>query len=315
MYKRCLALALALAWVPTAYAALPPCPKHPVRVDPLDRANATTTPFWYVSFYEFLGHPLVVGALSRGIDDGLTPEATNVVKSGKCEVRVPVPLKNVSGGGVSLNPVYPAGAGFGIIALPDLRYGAPNDLKVRYRLGFSVDNTALVEAGEWLDIAQLEFRWNVFEDLKDPASASTVYRIRKTQRDKEDLVIEVIETSVAYPAIGMRPPVSERVVAVIPTQLDESQTPIALRWTQTVMGAQEDASAATPDGEGGLPRKEVASYLEVIGPNGKVVYSVALSSQWANSLSMGLLDYNIGDASMYNGRFGAEMTDTSLSIE
>jgi hypothetical protein len=82
-----------------------------------------------------------------------------------------------------------------------------------------------------------------------------------------------------------------------------------------VLSGQESASAQTSGGEGGLPRKEVASFLEVIGPEGKVLYHVALSSQWANSLSMGLLDYNIGDASKYDGRFGAEITDTSLRVE
>lgn len=322
MYKRCLPLALALAYIPNAYA-FPPCPKDGVQLFELPNSSATqATPFWYEGYYGLVGNPLVTGGLKDRTDADLTSKSGNVPSNGKCHDRVRIPMNNVSNGIVPLQPVYPEGAGFGIVALPDLRYGTPDNLGIFYRLGFSVDNFALANSGEWLDIAQLEFRWNVVDDPKDPASA--VYRIRKTQHAKKGLVIEVIETRTEYPAIGMRPPVRERVVATIPTLEGQFYTPIALRWTQVIaprhdieppgeIGLPIDEPAAISSIEGGLVKDNVTSSLEVIDPNGKMIYSIALPAQWANSLSMGLLDYHIEKASDYADRFGAEMKNTSLS--
>jgi hypothetical protein len=53
----------------------------------------------------------------------------------------------------------------------------------------------------------------------------------------------------------------------------------------------------------------------VLGPTGGVLYGIPLPRQWANSLSMGLLNYNIGKESDYSGRYGAEMMGTSLCAE
>jgi hypothetical protein len=326
MHKCCLALALALGWVPTAFAEMPPCPKQPLRVDPLQRAgdgSSSTTPYWYMSYYELLGNPLVVGVIQGESGSGPTPESTTIAKAGKCEVRVPVPLEHASSGSVSLNPTYPDGAGFGIVALPDLRYNTPGGLRVRYTLGFSVDNHKLAEAGEWLDIAQLEFRWNEIDDHKDPAAVSAVYRIRKTQLEKDRLAIEVIEVRTPYAAVGSRPPVFERVVATITAKEDASATPIALRWSQVISTPEDDKASGDSTATGNIiigpptleTKNEVASFLEVIGPGDRVLYGMPLPGQWANSLSMGLLNYNIGKESDYSGRYGAEMMGTSLCAE
>lgn len=327
MYKRCLPLALTLAWIPNAYA-FPPCPLNLVELIELTSTNATqTNPFWYTGYYGLVGNPLVTGGLKGRIDRTPTSDSVQVPTNGKCHDRVPVPMANHSDGSVRLQPVYPEGAGFGIVALPDLRYGTPDNLRLLYTLGFSVDNFALANPGEWLDIAQLEFHWNIIDDPKDPALTAALYRIRKTQRDKEEMVIEVIETRAAYPAIGTRPPVYERVVATIPTQEGQFDTPIALRWAQQVtaplnqiappgeIGLPIDAPAATSSIEGGLVKNEVTSSLEVIGPGDKVIYSIVLPAQWANRLSMGLLDYHIEKASDYMYRFGVELKDTSLSAK
>lgn len=326
MHKCCLALALALGWVPTAFAEMPPCPKQPLRVDPLQRASASSsssTPYWYMSFYELLGNPLVVGAIQGESGSGLTPESATITKAGKCEVRVPVPLEHASSGSVALNPVYPEGAGFGIVALPDLRYSTTSGMRVRYTLGFSVDNHKLAEAGEWLDIAQLEFRWNEIDEHKDPAAVSAVYRVRKTQLEKDRLAIEVIEVRTPYIASGSRPPVFERVVATIPVAADTSATPIALRWSQVISTPEGDKESGDATATGSIiigpptleTKNEVASHLEVIGLGGRVLYGTPLHGQWANSLSMGLLNYNIGKESDYSDRYGAEMTATSLCAE
>lgn len=325
MYTRCLplALALALAWAPNAHA-FPPCPREPIVLTSLDESGdgPTNVPHWYKGQYGLVGNPLVIGGLARW-----TPEEDALIggptpSNGKCHDRLPIPGDNADTGNITLTPTYPDGAGFGILALPDLRYNTTSDLRIRYTLGFSVDNLRLVEAGEWLDIAQLEFRWNEIDDHKDPAAISAMYRIRKTQSEKDRLAIEVIEVRVPYIATGSRPPVFERVVATIPAAEDMSATPIALRWSQVAVtperGTQSGDDLATGDIVIGPPivtKNEVASHLEVIGPGGHVLYGIPLPGQWANSLSMGLLNYNVGKGSDYSNRYGAEMMATSLCAE
>lgn len=146
-------------------------------------------------------------------------------------------------------------------------------------------------------------------------------------------MLEVIETRVPYIASGQRPPVFEHVVATIPVQQGGNATRVGLRWAQVVGDPVDPADSGEitlpigPDPEtassGGAiiigppisTKNEVASRLEIIGPGGNVLYGIQLPGQWANSLSMGLLDYNIGKGSDYANRFGAEMIDTALCAE
>lgn len=330
-----LALMLALAWVPTAYA-FPPCPREPVELVELDGSNGTGSPgapHWYKGFHALVGNPIVTGGLARWTADDDTSYSPHSPTNGKCHDRLPIPGDNAASGSVSLTPTYPEGAGFGVVALPDLRYDTAKDLAIRYTLAFTVDDQALVETGEWLDIAQLEFRWNAIDDAKDPDAISAVYRIRKTQLEKDRLVLEVIETRVPYIASGQRPPVFEHVVATIPVQQGGNATRVGLRWSQVVgdpVDPTDTGEIALPVGSdpettssGGaiiigppiVTKSEVASHLQVIGPGGNVLYGIPLPGQWANSLSMGLLDYNIGKESDYGNRFGAEMIDTALCAE
>jgi hypothetical protein len=323
MYKRCLPLALALAWASNAYA-FPPCEREPLELVPLDGSGAapTNVPHWYTGLYGLVGNPLVIGGLTRWTADGDSVNSGKAPSNGKCHDRLPIPGDNAASGSVSLTPSYPDGAGFGVVALPDLRYNTTSDLRIRYTLAFSVDNQRLVEVGEWLDIAQLEFRWNEIDDHKDPAAVSAVYRIRKTQSEKDGLTIEVIEVRVPYVATGSRPPVFERVVATIPAAEDVSATPIALRWSQVTSTPQDGTESGEAISTGNIiigppstTKNEVVSHLEVLGPTGGVLYGIPLHGQWANSLSMGLLNYNIGKESDYSGRYGAEMMGTSLCAE
>lgn len=330
-----LALMLALAWVPTAYA-FPPCPRQPVELVPLEGANSigsSGTPHWYRGFHALVGNPTVTGGLARWTADDNAPYSPHAPSNGKCHDRLAIPGDNAASGSVSLTPSYPDGAGFGVVALPDLRYNTQKDLAIRYTLAFTVDDRALVETGEWLDIAQLEFRWNAIDDIKDPNAVSAMYRIRKIQLEKDRLLLEVIETRVPYIASGQRPPVFEHVVATIPVQQGGNATRVGLRWAQVVGDPVDPADSGEitlpigPDPEtassGGdiiigppiSTKSEVASRLEVIGPGGNVLYGIQLPGQWANSLSMGLLDYNIGKESDYANRLGAEMIDTALCAE
>ena len=333
-----LALMLALAWVPTAYA-FPPCPREPLELVPLEGSNptgSTSAPHWYKGFHALVGNPAVTGGLARWTPGGESVSVGNAPSNGKCHDRLPSPGDNAASGSVSLTPSYPDGAGFGVVALPDLRYNTEKDLGIRYTLAFTVDEQAMVEAGEWLDIAQLEFRWTAIDGIKDPAAVSAMYRIRKTQLQKDRLVLEVIETRVPYIGSGQRPPVFEHVVATIPVEEGGNATRVGLRWAQVVGDPVEsidptDAGEITlpigPDPEttssGGaivigppiVTKSDVASHLQVVGPGGNILYSILLPGQWANSLSMGLLDYNIGKESDYANRFGAEMIDTALCAE
>lgn len=328
MFKRCFPLALVLAWIPNAYA-FPPCPQAPVELDPIDSdpiapiASSTDKAVWFKSQYALVGNPLVTDLLGPDRRDMEVPS------DGKCHDRLLVPDSHASDGVIDLNPVYAPASGFGIVALPDLRYMATG-LNVRYAVSFEVDSR-LLRAGDWLDIAQLEFRWNDDTTLKYPRTLATVYRVRKIQHDTAGPAIEVIESRTASGDTDTESPLFETVVANIPISANNPATPITLRWSQrTVPHDHAPADGNTP--VAGIPgaiatidsgflgppivsQSAVESFFEVLDQDRKVLYSVALHRQWAGTLSMGLLDYNASRNADYIGDIGAEMMNTSLSAE
>jgi hypothetical protein len=50
-----------------------------------------------------------------------------------------------------------------------------------------------------------------------------------------------------------------------------------------------------------------------VGPDNAVLYSVALPEQWANTFSMGLLDYNVPDDGAYLDVAAVDLREMSLS--
>jgi hypothetical protein len=333
MSKRLLPLLLLSVWAPAALA-FPPCPQYPMEVGPIDGGNGLTAdagtdkPVWFRGFYTLLGDPDVVGGLS---DDGPFTVAPDAMKSGKCHDRMPVPESNSSDGSISLTPGYAPKSGFGVVALPDLRY-ANNPPNVRYTLTFTVDSAELTD-DDWADIAQIEFEFVDDTGRKYPGNLGTVYRVRKIQHPKSGLNLEVIESGNASTDIGTEMGMSDmvakpqdRVVARIPVSPFQHGTEISLRWSQIVdSGDKAELDTIASGGEStdsviiiGPPivqTHHIDSVFEVISGDGNVLYTSALPSQWASTLSMGLLDYNVDSDADYKLRYIAEAMGTSFTAE
>lgn len=309
MIKRFLPSALILAWAPMALA-FPPCPGPELQLLPLG-SPAAATELWFQAEYVMWGNEDI-------IDQVKNPTAPR----SKCKDRLPVPDANNSDGTIQLSPAYADLGGFGIISLPELPFVANNHLHLQYTLHFTVDNALLANTGDWIDLAQLEFA----HDREQANPLSAVYRVRKIQRGKGPATLEVIESRADIGPPYTKPPLSDRVVAQIPLAGEEDQTTIALRWTQFAqtpiaaesIGRFEDGPVIGPP----VIQYNIDSVFEVLGSimvddssTDKVLYSIPLPRQWADRLSMGLLDYNVPDDSQYGSEFRLVIDNPSLSAK
>ena len=304
MIKRFLPLVLMFAWAP-AVLAFPPCPADDAQISPLGSPPGATER-WFQAEYVMWGNQGIIGALRNP----LAPKS-------KCKDRVPVPQVNISSGAIELSPSFAPSAGFGIVSLPELPAVAMNHLRLQYRLDFMIDNAALARTGDWIDVAQLEFA----HDRKQVGKLSGVYRVRKIQRGEGPATVEVIESHAPVGGAYTKPPLVDRVVAVIPLVGDNDKTAIALRWTQL---AESPIQTGLQAGLEPLSTMEymIDSVLEVLGRSkgdvgraDDVLYSTSLPRQWADTLSMGLLDYNVPTDKDYGSEFRLVIDDPSLSAK
>ncbi len=299
MIKRFLPLVLMFAWAPAALA-FPPCPRAPIQQRPLSQSVSAfgDTPAWFqVSFYT-QGAPYIVHELNVG----------------KCRDRIAVPASNASNGIIALNPGLSPINGYGTVTLPEFPTIAVNGLNIPYRLDFTVDNAPLLNAGDWMDVAELDFAPD--RGLTTGGwPLSSVYRVRKLQR-RSATIVQVIESRATDDTSKPGPEPVERVVAEIPLTGTGGATPIALRWTQ---------HALTPTGESTTVIYNVDSTMEVLGrirlsergdQANDVIYTAVLPRQWADALKMGLLDYNapIGGLA-YGSNFRVDVNKIELSTE
>lgn len=308
MIKRIAPLVLLAAWIPQAHA-FPPCPLEPMEYGPRfddDAASAIAKSAidvdpWFRASYQFVGDPTIIGQIAptRAIDVTVDPQ------TGKCRDRDGLSVLNshVSPGTLQLNPRYAPHSGFGIIDLPYLPQVAEDGLNVEYRLRFTVDNTHMQNPADWLDVAQLDFFRNRSAGVKYELAVASVYRVRKVQNNRHHASIEIIESR-ATPGGIAKPPVMDRVVAVIPLQ-NGRYTEISLRWTQT--------AHRRPGNNLGYDEYDIDVVFDVVGPDDRVLYTAPLPGQWASLVSMGLLDYNIGNASAYDKYHTIEFSNMTLS--
>lgn len=313
MIKRLAPLAMLAAWIPQAQA-FPPCPVQPMEYGPplgeiavsnTAGAVADEADPWFKASYSFVGDPVVLDQIrgEHAIDIGNDPN------SGKCELPDALPVLNshVSAGLLHLDPAYAPASGFGVIDLPYLPEVATDGLDIEYRLSFKVDNDHLEDPDDWLDVAQLDFFRNGSAGMKYSEAISSIYRVRKTQRNRSHAAIEIIESRAAVPGVDTKPVRNDRLVATIPLQNDRTHTVITLRWIQTAK--QSDSDSPLHD------QYDIDVVLDVLGPNDQVLYTTQLPAQWASLLSMGLLDYNVADVAMYEKGHAIELSTMSLGAK
>lgn len=296
MIKRLLALALALACVPPAYA-FPPCPSTPFEFIPLEGSSPPQSQSglepWFRATYSFAGTPEVI--------HGLVTSSPS--RPGQCSRDLPSPLENyasTSGGVIQLDPAYAPGGGLGLVALPEMSVIAQNGMRITYQLDFSVDNRRLAHMLDWMDLAQLEFARERVDGGDNEHVVSSVYRVRKTQPGNGAARLEVIASRSLPSADGQWPLLLDQVVAVVPMLDASGDTPVALRWTQHVNARHPIDRQAKASNTIGIVPLGVDSVLQVIGADETVLHEITLPSQWASTLSMGLLDYTIEKPANYD---------------
>ncbi len=300
MIKRFFPLVLLFAWAQAALA-FPPCPRFPIQQSSQAEAAATPgTPAWFQVSYFVDGAPYIVEELTAG----------------KCRDRIAVPTSNTSNGIIALDPKYSPLNGIGTVVLPEFPTSAVNGLNLPYRLDFTIDNAPLLNSGDWMDVAELDFA----QDRGLTARGwplSSVYRVRKVQRGSVPIV-QVIESRTR--ADTSKPGPVDSVVAEMPLTGVGGNTAIALRWTQHAERLLESEPNA-PE----APLYFINSTLEVLGqlrqsmpdvkPN-DVMYLTALPRQWADALKMGLLDYNAPIGGLpYGSNFRVDVNSIKLSVE
>jgi hypothetical protein len=313
MIKRFVPLALLAAWIPLAHA-FPPCPVQPMEYGPpLDELSASNTarlPIedaepWFKAHYSFVGDPAVLDRIRGG---GAT-DTIHDPNSGKCEApdSLPVLSSHISAGNLQLDPTYAPVSGFGVIDLPYLPKVAIDGLDIEYRLRFMTDNGHLEDPNDWLDVAQLDFFRNRSAGLKYSEAISSIYRVRKTQRNRSHASIEIIESRAAPPGVDTKPARNDRLVALIPLKNDQTHTLISLRWTQSA----KRSSGSSPLRD----QYDIDVVFEVLDPSDRVLYTTQLPGQWASLLSIGLLDYNVADISTYENNPAIELSEMTFGAK
>lgn len=304
-----------LAWAPLALA-FPPCPMDPVDLLDVDDVDAAFSPDsypwsrgWYLRYD------------TQREDDGSS--APDDIDSGKCRDRDQVPVAQT---------MTPGGEPFGIVVLPDLRF-VDGKLTARYTLRFDVDTQPLATPGDSVDLARLEFETAKSTGLDYPQTRTAVYRVRKRQTADGTPVLEVLESRMPVgPTISQVTP-SAIVIATLRMPASDTATAIRLRWTQSpgdivdaggVIELPMPSPGETPDGVAGtgslvspLPvfARNVDSQFEVLDGAGTVLHRTSLPSQWASTLSMGLLDRRLVNPTLYADPHVIRLDRMSLDAE
>ncbi len=308
-----------LGWAPLALA-FPPCPMDPVDLLDADDADAVFSPDsypwsrgWYLRY-------------DARREDG-APHSPDDIDSGKCRDHDQIPVPQT---------MTPGGEPFGIVVLPDLRF-VGGKFTARYTLRFDVDTQPLAMPGDSVELARLEFETTGPTGLDYPQTLTAVYRVRKRQAADGTPVLEVLESQTPTGPTTGQAAARVTVVATLPMPAGAPATAIGLRWTQSPgdivgVGGMIELPAPTPttspgdtlEGMAGtesltspLPvfARNVDSQLEVIDGAGTVLHRTSLPSQWASTLSMGLLDRRLVNPALYAEPHVVQLGGMSLDAE
>jgi hypothetical protein len=294
MHRRtALPLLLLAVWSPLALA-FPPCPQQPIRVNGVSSIVPDPAPNRFQAWFELIGDDAVLDALAPELRNQGGLPGTGNCRGGE-DIQLPGP--NTAGTSVGLPAALGPRAGYGLIALPDLRT-EPAGYGAIWRYEFNVDDVPLPAPHNWVDVIELTFYrsdWPIHSD--DPAS---IYRVRVLRPAAGPQLLQVIEIRGPRTVGPFEVGASEQVVATIPLNGAGSSTPVALRWTQTVRS---------------VPAVDIDASLEVIGPGGQALYTAPLPSQWANGLSIGLLNHHAPELPEGSWLQGAQLLHTRLLIE
>ena len=298
------AFLLTVGCVSTAYA-FPPCPVGEAGILPLDGPPpdgiATMSP-WKVA---------TVSAFGSVTPDSVTVPCSrlpNIVRSGQCTIDSfdlrTLPAQ-ASVGTLGTRPSYSVAGQVGLAGLPDVRNADVAVHKPAYALILGINATPLAHAGDWIDIAQMEFESGSNVDAKPGA----IYRLRKTTRQDGQSELRLI---LADPAVG-----EDVVVAAVPLGTKDGSVHIVLRWSPQAESLGEAATQSTVQNSAiqiGPPI--VDPYTATTGltleVDGTLVHARTLKDQAPSIASMGLLDYNLPDVARTTRVTSVVATDAVL---
>lgn len=288
-----LTLLLFAAWSPLALA-YPPCPREPVQLTWVSGAPPMPAPNRFRAWFDLIGDAAVLDALAPE----LRHQGGGLPGTGNCrggeDIRLPGP--HTSTAHIGLPPLMGPRAGYGQIALPDLR-SEPAGYGATWRYEFRVGDVPLPAPQNWVDVIELSFHWSGAGPSE--VQSATLYRVRVLRPAAGPQLLQVIEVGDALDTGMMEHFGAEQVVATIPLN-GGSGTPVALRWSQVVRS---------------VPVGYVDATFEVVGPGGQALYTASLPSQWADGLSIGLLNHHAPE--LADGSFiqGVEFERSQLLIE
>lgn len=291
--RAAVSLLLLAAWSPLALA-FPPCPREPVQITGSSSPPPAPVPERFRAWFDLVGDSAVLDALAPD----LRPPHAGRPGTGNCrggeDIRLPGP--HSAAANVGLPAALGPRAGFGLIALPDLRT-EPAGYAATWRYEFTVGDVPLPAPHNWVDVVALSFDWS--GAAPGEGLPATVYRVRVLRPAAGPQLLQVIEVSGDSDSGHHERAGAEQVVAIVPLNVG-SGAQLALRWSQVVRS---------------VPAGYVDTTFEVIGPDGQALYTAPLASQWANGLSIGLLNHHAPE--LPDGSFipGVEFVRSELRIE
>jgi hypothetical protein len=279
---------LTLGCASTAYA-FPPCPVGEAGILPLDAPPppeiAAMSP-WKIATVSAVG---TVIPESFVVDCARIP---SIIRSGQCTVDSfdlrTLPART-SIGNVGTAPAYSVAGRVGLAGLPDVRNEEVAVHRPAYALILGINATPLAHAGDWIDIAQLEFESASDADIRP----GVIYRLRKTTRGDGQSELRLI---LADPLAG-----EDVVVAAVPLGTKDQVVSVVLHWSpMTEPLGEASTKNAVQIGPPILDPYSATTGL-TLEVDGTVVHAATLKDQAPSIASMGLLDYNLPHAARSAG--------------
>lgn len=274
------ALLLTLACASTAQA-FPPCPVDEAGIVPLDSPNPPDNGVlpWKVATVTS------VGTLASETFIADCKRIAHAPRAGECKVDVfhldELPSSS-SSGAIAGTPQYSDINRIGVVGLPDIRTAGVALHRPVYALTMGINTTPLANAGDWIDIAQLQMDTDIGADVAQRA----IYRLRKITRVAGTADIELI---LLLP--GTKQTV---VVARAPLNAKYNSASISLRWSPLVAPADTMISTDTivDDSVAGASDYSANTSLSLYVDDNKI-YGAMLKQQAPSIASIGVLDYNL----------------------
>lgn len=281
-----LTLALTLACAPTAIA-FPPCPKDSAQLSALDQSGAGgSNPSWASAMYGDAGSIAPIPVLLP-CEPNFPALSAGYPRTGQCDVDAllldTLPLQR-SDGSVAGMPRYSKSGWIGYIALPELRTPDIDDNGFRYSFAIAVNSTGLAHPGDWVDVAELGFLAGAGTER------STTYRLRKHHSIKEGQVLQVIAMTPASMS-GARTG-SSAVVATVPLDNGLAYRNVVLSWTASGR-SHPDTTTGTVSPLSKMSSLHPVDTRLTIAIDDVPVHAGLHADQMPDSLSMGVLDYNL----------------------